>query len=574
VKPWNHGLTVFAKIIPRKKTMKFDSFSRTAGLTTRSAPRSASSSLTLAQKGLMTLSVAVASMMLAAPAQAAGVVAAPVICTGACVTAVPVLATGTATVPGAPIPFDIVGAIQTFTVLNAGNPFSGGNITVNGINVLIPANLVITMPAGYMTVGQLFSASPVAGQSALALSDLPAPLAAYEVTIAGNIVNGVYIAGLVGIAQQSLNQGAGVIKSINNVTGELCVGSTPGACLPSDARVLINDPTGRYSLANGTGGKASPDARFSVDADNPTIHAASGYPMCVPRVALPGIDARCPDTNRPSQGGIRLTTFATSPAGVVSGAPFPAVGIPGCALCNVNEQAPLVPGDVINYAGVLSQDAAGVYVAAYSIEANVGIFTPPGGTYYMFLDAPLLGTGPAICPTNAECQAKLRTSIRLTDVSGILRPAMYAVDETSAGARTVRALPGIVVNNAQVGRWVFNTDKDTNTFGGRTGPGATREIVALADKTPNGTPLVYGPADPATAAAGTANGLRSKQYVSPVGEFIFPEHTLPGATMTPYNFRCLQFLASGWGQGGALPGIGQLVPFPEAVAPVGTTCAF
>jgi hypothetical protein len=27
----------------------------------------------------------------------------------------------------------------------------------------------------------------------------------------------------------------------------------------------------------------SPDARFSVDDQNPTVHAGTGYPMCVPR---------------------------------------------------------------------------------------------------------------------------------------------------------------------------------------------------------------------------------------------------------------------------------------------------
>jgi hypothetical protein len=553
--------------------MKFDLDSRSSGPTKRSSRTPASKSLTLARKSLLTLSVAVASLMLAAPAQAA---VAPT-CIGPCLPALAITNTGAPTLVGAAVPFDLVGAIQAFTVLSPGNPYSGGNITVNGINVLIPANLVITLPAGYMTVGQLFSASPVAGQSALALADVPPPIAAYEVSIAGNIVNGVYTAGLVGIAQQSLNVGAGIIKAIDNTTGTLCVGSTAGACLPTDARVVINDPTGRYGQANGVGGKLSPDARFSVDADNPTIHARSGYPMCVPRVALPGIDPRCPNTNRPFSAGLRMTTFVMGATAAISGAPFNRVGILPCtapSLCNVNEQAPLVVGDTINYSGVLAQDLTGVYVAAYAIEANVGIYTPPGGKYYMYMDAPLLATGPVICPTNAECQARLRTTINLTDPSGVIRPAIYAVDENLAGARTIRPLSSTLVNAAQVGRWVFNTDKDANTFGGLSSPGATRELVTMVEKKVAGTPVVYGPADPALAAVGTANGLVAGQYVSPVGEFIFPEPNVSGAPLTPYNFRCLQFLAGGWGQGGALPGIGQLVPFPEATAPLAPNCAF
>jgi hypothetical protein len=338
--------------------------------------------------------------------------------------------------------------------------------------------------------------------------------------------------------------------------------------------VNINDPSGRYGLANGTGTKPIMDARFAVDADNATIHSASGYPMCLPRVASPGIDARCPDTNRPSTAGVRMATFVMSPTALVTAAPFPAVGILPCGVgCNVNEQAPLVVGDIINYAGVLAQDLTGVYVAAYSIEANVGIFTPPGAKFYMHMDAPLLATGPAVCPNNAECQARLRTTITVTDPSAARRPLIYAVDETLAGVRTSRPLPSTLTNTAQIGRWVFATDKDIAVFGSLSNVGATREIIARVAGVPAGTPVVYGPADPALAAVGTANGLISGQYVSPVGEYIFPEPNIGGTPLTPYNFRCLQFLAKGWGQGGALPGIGQLVPFPEATTPIGANCS-
>jgi hypothetical protein len=570
--------------------MKFDLNSRAAGSTKRSDLRPASRSLTLARKSLMTLGIAAATFMLTAPAQAIIIVAkngAPPICTGPCAAAVDVGVSATATPVSPVIPFDIVGAIQNFTVLVPGNLYSGGNITVNGVNVLIPTNLVITMPASYQTVGQLFANSPVAGQSALALADIPAPIAAYEVTIAGNVVNGVYIAGLVSIAQQSLNIGAGVIKSINNATGALCVGAAIGACNPlTDARVIINDPSGRYGLA-----KPSPDTRFAVDTDNPTIHARSGYPMCVPRVGLPAIDPRCPDTNRPGPIGARLTTFAMSAAAVIAGAPFTPTGIPaGGPLTNPNEQAPLVVGDVINYSGVLARDATGVYVAAYSIEANVGIYTAPGAPNYIYMDAPLLGTGPAFCPPNAECQARLRTTVQMTDPSGNVRPVIYAVDETQAGARTLRPLSSLLVNTAQIGRWVFATDKDTNTFGGANGPGAPREHAVLASPGVGATgagflPLATGTAlasnrDPVVApgaalppgAPNTANGLLAGQYVSPTGEFIFPEPIIGGAPMTPYNFRCLRFLVNGWGQGGGLPSIGRLVPFPEVIAPLTASC--
>ena len=492
------------------------------------------------------------------------------------------LSVGPATLPGGPAPFDIVGAIQSFSVITPNNLFSGGMIVVNGISVVIPTNLVVTLPAAYKTVGQLFIESPVAGQSALALIDLPAPIAAYEATIAGNIVNGAYIAGLVSISQQSLNTANGYIRSINYSTGELCVGRTPGTlCDLTDARVVINDPDGRYGLANGTVagalGKAKLDARFTVDADNPTIHARSGYPMCVPRVdPLNGVDPRCPIGNRPTVLGAYVPLFVMdsipqTPPLIFAGrvGTIPPCGIVTATNCNVNEQAPLVVGDYIAYSGILARDISGpgIYVAAYSLEANVGIYTPLGGpVFYMYVDAPLISTGPAACPANAECQARLKTSIFMTDASRT--PALYAVDENLLGGRTSRVLPSTITNTAFYGRFVIVVNKDVAVLGAANG--VTREIMGRVAGVPDGTPVFYGPA-PLKAVSGTANGLVFGQYVSPVGEYIFPEPNVAGGILTPYNFRCLAFLAKGWAQGGVLS-VGQPVPFPEAQVPSTVNC--
>ena len=481
---------------------------------------------------------------------------------------------GPATPAGGPVPFDITGAIESLTVLSPGNAYSGGSIVVNGITVIIPANLVVTLPAAYKTVGQLFIDSPVPNQSGLALNDTPPPIAAYEAGMAGNIVNGVYIAGLVSIAQQSLNTANGFIRSINYATGQMCVGSTPGPCVASDARVVINDPDGRYGLANGVGSKASPDKRFGVDSDNPTIHAASGYPMCVPRVAPPNIDAQCPMTNRPTVApGVFASTFVMDSNFLIPPPPFVGGAVAPCgAGCDVTQQAPLAVGDYIAYSGILARDNMGLYVAAYSIEANVGIYTPAGGpVFYIYMEAPKISTGPAICPANAECQALLRTSIFVTDPSRT--PAMYGVDEIPAtGARTSRALISTLVNTAVLGRFVFHTAKDTRVFGGANG--VTREIMARVAGIADSTPVFYATTPGVPLTMVKANGLVFGQYVSPMGEYIFPEPNVGGAVLTPYNFRCLAFLAKGWGQGGALTGIGQLIPFPEAVAPATVNCTF
>jgi hypothetical protein len=482
--------------------------------------------------------------------------------------AIPITA-GPNTPAGAAKPFDITGAIESFTATNIADPYSGGIIKVNGLSITIPRNLVVTMPAAYLTVGQLFGGNPSSG---LALADSPAPIAAYEASIAGNIVGSTYIAGLVGIAQQGLNGANGVIKSINHVTGEMCVGSSAGACNSTDARVYINDPSGRYGKPNGASGKPVMDTRFAVDSDNPTIHSASGYPMCIPRQTPPLIDQLCPTGNRP----VGINTYVMSAAPLIVPAPFlgnpiPACGILGANTCNPNKQAPMKVGDYIGYSGILQKTSLGTtYVAAYSIEVNVGIFTALGTTpYYIYMDAPLIGTGPASCPGNAECQARLRTGIFMTDPSRT--PALYAIDENQAGDRTTRALPSSVVNTAQVGRFVFNIDKDARVMGLPGNGGVPREMIGMVAGVPDGTPVQYG--DTAPAAKITANGLVFGQYVSPLGEYIFPEPNLSGENLTPYNFRCLAFLANGWGQGGGLPNIGRLNPFPEALTPASVNCA-
>ena len=518
---------------------------------------------------LMTTGLALACLTaIVPPAQAKGGVGGGVVNPNA-------ITVGPATPAGGPVPFDITGAIQSLTVLTPGNAYSGGSIIVNGITVFIPANLVVTLPAAYKTVGQIFMESPLAGQSGLAFNDLSPPIAAYEASMAGNIVNGVYLAGLVSIAQQSLNTANGFIRSIDYATGFMCVGSTPGPCVPSDARVMINDPDGRYGLANGAGSKPSPDKRFSVDSDNPTIHAASGYPMCVPRVAPPLLDAQCPMTNRPTVApGVFASTFVMDTNFLIPPLPFVGGAVPPCGLgCDVNKQAPLAVGDYIAYSGILARDnLGGMYVAAYSIEANVGIYTPLNGpVFYIYIGKSLISTGPAICPANAECQARLRTSIFVTDPSRT--PAMYGVDEVPAtGARTSRALISTLINTAVLGRFVFHTEKDTRVFGGANG--VPREIMARVAGIADGTPVFYVTTPGVPPAMVKANGLVFGQYVSPMGEYIFPEPNVGGAVLTPYNFRCLAFLAKGWGQGGALTGIGPLSPFPEASAPATVNCTF
>ncbi|MCS6320405.1 MAG: hypothetical protein H8K05_22090, partial [Nitrospira sp.] len=46
-------------------------------------------------------------------------------------------------------PFQLVGHIQRFTLDSPADPLSGATLTVNGVDVILPKNLVIQLPAAY-----------------------------------------------------------------------------------------------------------------------------------------------------------------------------------------------------------------------------------------------------------------------------------------------------------------------------------------------------------------------------------------------------------------------------------------
>src|SRR5580765_2087422 len=215
-----------------------------------------------------------------------------------------VLALSAATWAQIPVPassqFDITGFIQAASL---GGPAAGsgvgahqgGSITVNGHVIVVPSETIVILPASALTWQELFATAPApytGAATGMALADVPAPMTTYEAQVIGNRILGgpagadLYIAGLIYISQHALNTGSGFINCINYTTGEMLVGGLLGNCA-TGTRVQINDPvittagdialgTGRYSRGQ------TPDARFQVDQDNPTIASATGFPMCVP----------------------------------------------------------------------------------------------------------------------------------------------------------------------------------------------------------------------------------------------------------------------------------------------------
>ena len=321
--------------------------------------------------------------------------------------------------------FTAIGFLQNATVsddLCKGLPPSrwGGTAVINGINIVIPCNTVLQMPATTFTWADLFDPAKFFSSSyqpaSLGLSEVARRhsedqlvLPSVEIRVEGNIVGGRHIAGLVYISQQSLNTGTAVITGFDYAHGVIFVSGPIGA----KVRLQINDPNGRFSAAQ------SPDSRFSVDSENPTIRSVTGYPMCVPRSdPSRADDPLCPQRNRPlvangcrnfGDAGIFLPTglammlprpdvtycsafVMKAPLGTPVTTALPADQIAKPSDPDSRQQAPLEIGDLITYSGTLlaatgrhrdhyarerMHNGADLF-SVHTITASVGIFTQPG----------------------------------------------------------------------------------------------------------------------------------------------------------------------------------------------------
>jgi len=509
--------------------------------------------------------------------------------------------------------FDITGFLQAATLDQAcvtasagkvdANGFDqaahcGGTLTLNGHIIVVPNEMIVILPASALTWEELFALAPAPygpTQTGMALTDIPKPLTTYEVQAVGNRVldplnpdpakKGRYIAGLVHVSQQDLNAGAGYINYMDYTTGEMRVGGIPGDPT-TGARVQINDPAvdangGRYGRA------MSPDVRFQVDQDNPTIAAASGFPMCFPRVtADPNVagnadDPLCPLTQReidPLDGSYKATWTMQDPTFL---APLPTV-----SPLDPRVQVPFEVGDYVNYAGTLIADnpadpASTTYISAHTIIANLSIRTVPGtNPVYVAIEVGLMGTGGVTDPGLTEASVRTRFEGMSTDITRTIH--LYSIAVQPDGSSIDRDLGKQALDQAAAvpGRWryrppcfpfgttpqndpKFRITKDC-VYGLNSTDPAPREVRAT----------VEGIGNQLTDQAKTANGIIWGQYHAPIGEYIFPENT-PGAPIPPNNFENIPFLAQGGyssltgvvaGQLNPWPGL--FVPPPPCVAPV------
>lgn len=451
--------------------------------------------------------------------------------------------TGTAAAQPLPTPnpsFNLVGHIEAFTLTTAGDPLSAATMTVRGIPVTLPRNLLITMPGQYLTANDIFI-DPQSGKptkfSGLALADTPPPRVPFEAELVGNIVGNEYRAGVARISQGALHAGAGFIQAIDTNTGELRVGARGGA---SGARIRLNDPKGIYGLPNSHPTRASVpmDARFSLDPENSPIHARTGFPVCIPRSAS---DAKCPAANRPASLNVKRYTCGNVAAEALS---------PVLNNCDPERPAPLRVGDFVNYAGMIVPDPKGGFVvAAHGLEVELGIYTSPGAeVVYVFIEDALQGTlGERFADVPQEETTRVNLVGFTTDPS---RPVeVLLIDSDREGKTTALTGPaGLQPSNGpQMGRF-------RNTWPAKDNARAVRRDMMVR---------VIGSSGKKVVDSNLTSGL----YVAPIGEYIAPEATrfgVPGF-QPPVPFENFCYLVKGGGTFKTASGdrtLGPLLPFP------------
>jgi hypothetical protein len=518
-----------------------------------------------------------------------------------------------------PAGFGELGYIEGATLKNTG----AGTITMNGTTMVVPAHSVVQFPANTLQWSDLFDPtiySPVydttgvpaepnlsipSGTTGLALLDNAtqatgvSPYLPFNATVLGNIDFknsrgfgvGAYIVGLIlPINQDVGNVGAGAITFIDYSKGRFEVGgqlNTPG----TGTVIEINDPLGRYGWAH------SPDPRWSVDPDNPTIAAGNGYPMCIPKFAPSvKIDPDCPTYNRPLNTGGDLFLQPGAPLQVVT---MPPSAKQGTTKPDPWKEVPFMIGDIVTYAGITLKNDPNApldptkpinqqtYVSANTVGADkIAIYTAscPSGTEncagtvgpaYMQLERMVIGTGGSqinVLPNAALgipggtiplAEPRLNIVINgfVTDPNALVDVFAADIDPVT-GKETDRLLgtllpePGDLGTPPRGNRGRFRFDVGKGNF-----LPTTRVYLAKSHhgliKAPNQHGTIHPP----------QGGLLTGQYHAPMFTFQYAD-AAPGYPVIPSNFDDQPFLVNG--EGGN-PSTGPLIPFPPVCPSVSGT---
>ncbi|MEQ1804049.1 MAG: hypothetical protein ABL900_01615 [Burkholderiaceae bacterium] len=287
----------------------------------------------------------------------------------------------------------VTGVIERFSIdpaAPASDRWASGTITVGGQVVILPRNLIITLPANWLTLRQLYDQRPLAcpaGETGLARTDTCTGFnastglggtGAIASILANRRGDGKLIAGEIRI-DKGLEEIKDKVTFISFHDGYMRVGGDgTDAGLAAGVMVRLNDPSGVHTIQSGPGCLAgslncSADIRFTNDPTNYTFGFTTGYPACLPS-EVTGIGARvsgvapgsttgvgdpfCPDSNRSATGTV---------------------------VANSTRFAPVKVGDFIsaagNYESITVGTAAPVrFLSAHTIEVMRGLTTQDSPT--------------------------------------------------------------------------------------------------------------------------------------------------------------------------------------------------
>jgi len=229
----------------------------------------------------------------------------------------------------------ITGRIDLLDIDDPTDVWSSGKMVVAGQVVILPRNLIIQLPANWLTLQQIFEQAPPAalnrGVSGLATLDGPG-FGGFAVVHGNRNSFGNVIAGDV-FVEKGIDIVNGNVTFVNTTDGYLRVDGVAGDDT-TGVMVRINDPGSRFTIQQGQGcdggPNCSPDERFGVDPDNYTITFSTGYPAGIPSTIPVGLrtgfragddlnaasdangvgDPFCPSTNRGVQPVPDATRFA------------------------------------------------------------------------------------------------------------------------------------------------------------------------------------------------------------------------------------------------------------------------
>ena len=245
----------------------------------------------------------------------------------------------------------------------------------------MPRNLVILLPANWLTLEQIFDQAPsvcaTRGESGLARNDTcrDGEPGGYATIHANRTAGGNVIAGDMFIAK-GVEVAAGVVSYVDYTNGFFRLGGTPGDPT-TGVMVRINDPNSRWTIQQGPGCAAgssncSPDPRFTGDDVNYTFTFTTGYPVCIPSTVTGGArttgadangdgDAFCPTTNRTVNNGQPVT--------------------------DSSRFAPIMLGDHVAAAEGNFETVGGVrFLSAHTVQVSAGLTTSLGQPDYLTFD--------------------------------------------------------------------------------------------------------------------------------------------------------------------------------------------